>query len=458
MDDHQSWGRYPKARQRRLALAASSDPLPRLAAGETLLPYGQGRSYGDSCLNDGGAIVATAHTDRLLAFDRARGILRCEAGVTLADILAFAVPQGWFLPVTPGTKFVSVGGAIANDVHGKNHHRAGTFGRHIRQFELVRSDGERKLCSPVRNGDWYRATIGGLGLTGLISWAEIALKPILNPWLDVETIRFGDLNEFFVLAASSETDFEYTVAWIDCLARGRNLGRGLFMRANHAPQLASPPRIPRAQARNVPLDAPGFLLNRYTVRAFNALYYRRQLGKVRRALTYYDPYFYPLDAIGRWNRIYGKRGFLQYQCVVPDDDGGAVLRRLLKEISNSGLGSFLSVLKTFGAVPGAGMLSFPRKGATLALDFPNRPSTMRLLDRLDGIVRAVGGAVYPAKDARMSAYSFQTYYPQWTEFATYVDPQFSSGFWRRVTRARARDLHEEGINRWRNLRDCGGNG
>lgn len=457
---YQSWGRYPLARHEAQAVLSRTDELPAAPGGRTSLPFGQGRSYGDSCLNDGGAVISTAQLNHFIDFDRARGILRCEAGVTLEQILQLVVPQGWFLPVTPGTKYVSVGGAIANDVHGKNHHRTGTFGRHVRRFELLRSGGRRMTCSAVDNAAWFGATVGGLGLTGLIVWAEIQLKPIANPWLDVETIKFNDLKTFFALAEESEDDYEYTVAWVDCLAHRGNLGRGHFIRANHAPaQLGHAPAIARAKHLAMPLDLPAFALNRWSVRAFNTLYFHRQRAARRRAIVHYEPFFYPLDAIRDWNRIYGRRGFVQYQCVVPYSDQGRAITEILQTIANSRMGSFLSVLKTFGDLPSPGLLSFPRKGVTLALDFPYRgDSTLALLEGLDKITRESGGAVYPAKDARMSALSFQTYFPQWRSFTKYIDPNFSSSFWRRVTLPVLKDRHEESTDHWSHLRDCAGNG
>ena len=436
MQTFQSWGRYPLAHQNTLQLHWAGDALPLPEAnGDTLLPHGQGRSYGDSCLNDGGTLLLTQGLSRFIHFDRARGLLRCESGVTLADILRLIVPQGWFLPVTPGTKFVSVGGAIANDVHGKNHHRAGTFGCHVTRCELLRSDGSRLICSPQENVEWFAATVGGLGLTGLITWAEIRLKPISNPFITVDTIRFANLDEFFELSATAEADYEYTVAWLDCLASGCHFGRGLFMRGNHAPpQLSGLPPIFELQGRSFPFNAPNWMLNNLSIRAFNFAYYHRQRSKMASRLTHFAPFFYPLDAIPAWNRIYGRRGFLQYQCVVPDDGGHTAIRSILEKIVAAGQGSFLSVLKTFGDVPSPGLLSFPRKGVTLALDFPMRgASTLALLNELDIIVQQVSGGVYPAKDARMSPESFLAYYPRWQEFSQFIDPKFSSGFLRRVT-------------------------
>jgi FAD/FMN-containing dehydrogenase len=414
-----------------------TDRLDSGGTDRSLLPYGFGRSYGDCCLNDGGILVDASPLDRFISFDTEQGILHCEAGVALADILEIAVPRGWFPPVTPGTRFVTVGGAIANDIHGKNHHRAGTFGCHTRKFELVRSSGERIACSQSENPEWFGATIGGLGLTGLIAWAEIRLKRIRSASLDVETIRFGNLEEFFSLSAESDRDFEYTVAWVDCFSRGDSLGRGLFMRANHADErLAALPGPGRSRAPliSIAFDAPEFLLNDSLMKVFNSLYYRRQREKRARKLMPYQPFFYPLDAVGQWNRLYGKRGFFQYQCVLPTGGDRLAARDILKTVAGSSPGVYLAVLKIFGDVKSPGMLSFPRPGLTLALDIPNRGGpAFALMDRLDAIVRNARGAVYPAKDARMSAESFEAYFPQWHDISRYVDPGFSSSFWRRVT-------------------------
>jgi FAD/FMN-containing dehydrogenase len=426
-----SWGRYPRPRQQQLLMLRDRHaPLP--AFDGSALPHGNGRSYGDSCLNDGGTLLCTRGLDHFIAFDPASGVLRCEAGVLLADILDLVVGQGWFLPVTPGTRFVTVGGAIANDVHGKNHHVAGCFSEHVNGFELLRSDGSRRWCSRDENPAWFAATVAGLGLTGLITWAELRLQRVRGPWLGCETHKFANLDEFFELSAASERDYEYTVAWIDCAARGAALGRGHFIRANHA--AASDGPRPGKRRLGVPLTPPLSLINGLSLRAFNALYYHRQRGRVSHALTHYEPYFYPLDAIADWNRIYGPRGFLQYQCVLPPEQARAGTEELLQRIAASGSGSFLAVLKVFGTRRSAGILSFPRPGATLALDFPNNgPATFALLDALDDVVASAGGAVYPAKDARLSGDRFRRYFPDWNTLQPYLDPKFSSGFWRRVT-------------------------
>jgi FAD/FMN-containing dehydrogenase len=435
----QSWGRYPRVRPERVVPVYWREEMPDLAAfKQPVLPYAYGRSYGDSCLNEGGVVLDVSNLKRFIAFDEEKGVLSCEAGVSFAEVLALVVPRGWFLPVTPGTKFVSVGGAIANDVHGKNHHKAGTFGCHVTQFALLRSDGQCLICSPEQNSELFRATIGGLGLTGVILWAEFRLKPIANAAIVIDSIRYSSLEEFRAITDASDEDFEYTVAWVDCLAGGKEVGRGLFMRGNHAPAGENTlDKAPKKMSLPVPLDCPSFLMNTATIKAFNTFYYHAQLSKHVHKVVHYNPFFYPLDAILHWNRVYGKRGFFQYQCVVPFEHGYEVMHEIMLRIARSGEGSFVTVLKKFGHVASPGMLSFPRPGLTLALDFPNNGRhSLRLFDSLDELVRGSGGVLYPAKDARMPAEDFQSYYPQWREFERYIDPHFSSSFWRRVTTAR----------------------
>lgn len=433
MNRFQSWGRYPKADQDVHAFRWKGDSLPETGR-KTLLPFGLGRSYGDSCLNHGHALLDTAGLNRFIAFDESRGILQCEAGVTLDEILKLIVPRGWFLPTTPGTKFITLGGAIANDIHGKNHHVAGTFGCHVKAFELLRSDGSRLRCTPRTHADLFKATIGGLGLTGLITWAEFRLRKIDNAWIDSESIKFEGLGEFLELSRASNDDWEYTVSWIDCAARGKSFGRGIFMRGNHAPASVLSRKLHHDPRLRAPFDCPNSMLNAFSIKSFNTLYYQKQRARHVRSRVHYDPFFYPLDAVDDWNRIYGNRGFFQYQCVIPFEDGQEAMEDILGRITASRQGSFLAVIKTFGDKKSPGMLSFPKPGITLALDFPNRgDSTLRLFDELDERVEAANGAVYPAKDARMSAAFFQKAYPRWEAFSSFIDPQFSSSFWRRVT-------------------------
>jgi FAD/FMN-containing dehydrogenase len=409
--------------------ALPADRFPGL----TLLPFGNGRSYGDVCLNDGGALIDVRPLNRLVAFDAVGGRITCEAGVLLSEILEIAVPRGWFLTVTPGTQFVTVGGAIANDVHGKNHHRAGSFGCHVYRFELLRSDGSRLICSATENQDWFRATVGGLGLTGLITWAEIQLKPIVTPFMEQEVIKFAGLDEFYTLSDESDGGFEYTVAWVDCLATGRHLGRGHFIRGNHSKVKPSRPGNDPKARLGIPVDIPFSVVNRLSLKLFNWIYFHRQMRRTRASTVHYAPFFYPLDSIPGWNRMYGPRGFVQYQCVIPHENGRAAIQEILTRISRAKMGSFLAVLKVFGDTPSPGLLSFSSPGVTLALDFPVATAgTLGLLNELDDITCSAGGKVYPAKDARMSAGHFERYFPNWRQLVAYMDPRFSSGFWRRV--------------------------
>jgi FAD/FMN-containing dehydrogenase len=432
----ESWGRYPKLRSELRPLYWVTDfPLPEPVRGH-MLPVGAGRSYGDVCLLEDGTLLGARGMDHLLHFDPSTGILRCEAGVTLAEILEFAVPLGFFLPVTPGTKYVTVGGAIANDIHGKNHHLAGTFGCHVLQLELVRSDGSRILCSTRENPDWFAMTIGGMGLTGLITWAEIRLRPIVSRGIQYRGDKFVGFHEFLELSRASHA-VEYTVAWLDCVATGSNFARGIFMQGTHA-ETAQPDKFPLVKSKEpklvFPLELPQIALNKYTMGLFNTLYYNRQRKKTVTATVDYEPFFYPLDKVLKWNRMYGKSGLLQFQCVLPWDADQHGLTQMMKAITASGLASFLAVLKVFGDVPSPGFLSFPRPGLTLALDFPIRHEvSFDLLERLANITLEHGGRMYPAKDAVMTARQYQAFYPEWEQFAAYVDPAFDSAFWRRVT-------------------------
>ena len=380
--------------------------------------------------NGNGRLIVTDLLDRFISFDRARGIVRAEAGLSLDRLLRIVVPHGWFLPVTPGTKFVTLGGAVANDVHGKNHEAAGALGRYVRAIGLARSSEQVLTLSPDENADLFAATIGGLGLTGIMLWVELELEPIRSSFVETETLALDDLDAFFRVAQESR-DWPYTVAWVDCLATGAAAGRGLFMRGRHAEEGGL--TVHRAPRRAVPFDAPGFLLNAHSIRLFNTAVRRRPwvLGHKR---VHYDPFFYPLDGVTGWNKLYGKRGFFQHQSVVPMAAAPDALRKLLALTAEFGEGSFLMVLKLFGDKPSPGLLSFPMPGATLALDFPNKgESTRRLLDRMAEVVMQAGGRLYPAKDATMSGDAFRAGYPDWGKLEAQRDPAIMSDFWRRVT-------------------------
>ena len=428
-----SWGNYPPSSHD----VISQENLPLIHdQTKKVLPYGNGRSYGDVCLNDNGTLIDTRCLDHFISFDEHSGVISCEGGVLFSQILELIVPKGWFLPVTPGTQYITLGGAIANDVHGKNHHNAGAFGRHIRRLELLRSDGSRLECSATKNAQWFKASIGGLGLTGLITWAEIQLLKVGSPLIEQQSKSMLDLTHFFEFSRESASTDDYSVAWIDCLAKGSEIGKGVFFTGKHIHSSQAQVHVPKRSplALSVPVDLPGSVFNRFSVGVFNRLYYGAHLRQRDPENVHYRPFFYPLDKLQHWNRLYGKRGFLQYQCLIPSADQEPAIREILRLISQSTSGSFLAVLKQFGDIPSPGLLSFPRAGTTLALDFPIKgKETFELLESLDSIVLSAGGAIYPAKDARMSATMFKVSFPQWEELVPYIDPKFSSSFWRRVT-------------------------
>jgi FAD/FMN-containing dehydrogenase len=429
-----SWGRVTRNPQL-VARPAFADELPVLLR-HTLGPAlatGLHRSYGDSALNARGCLIDMTGLDRFIAFDPTTGVIRAQAGVSLSALLRLTVPRGWFLSTTPGTRFVTLGGAIANDVHGKNHHEAGTLGCSLRALGLLRGDGARLELSPTQNPNLFAATIGGLGLTGVIEWVELQLVSIPSAWLDVEVIPYPNLDAFWELAERGAAPGMHSVAWIDCLARGADTGRGVLTLAKWAEDGRLTPHDDRSWKR-LPLEAPGALLNGLTVKAFNELYFRAHEHGPKLQVQHYAKHFYPLDAIRGWNRLYGKRGMLQYQCVVPPPASREAMRALLGEISRSGQASFLAVLKTFGARASPGLLSFPRPGATLALDFPNRgDETLALMARLDAIVREANGALYPAKDGRIGAAMFRQSFPRMQEFLPHKDPALWSDFWERIS-------------------------
>jgi FAD/FMN-containing dehydrogenase len=425
------WGNYPRVESSQLLRARGCDQIQAaIAENVSLIARGNGRSYGDSAINRR-ATLSLLPSDRLIAFDAEAGLLTCEAGLLLADLLQIFVPRGWFVPVTPGTKFVTVGGMIAADVHGKNHHGAGSFGDHVESLVLALADGRIVPCSATENADLFAATRGGMGLTGVITSASIRLMPIETAYIRQETRRASNLEAVMAMFEDS-AEWTYSVAWIDCLARGNSLGRALLYLGEHARlqeiTVKGDPLIPRPKRNiRIPLDFPRFALNRWSVGAFNALYYAR--GKPGTAIVDYDTFFYPLDAVLEWNRIYGRSGFIQYQCVLPKAASAAGLRRLLERIARSGRASFLAVLKLFGQQNG--VLSFPMEGYTLALDFAADALSFGLMLDLDAIVADHGGRLYLAKDSRAGINLMRTGYPHWGHFLSLrrnIDPsgKFSS--------------------------------
>lgn len=424
-----SWGRLGVWEHDVRPLRDRNQVAGQLKGYRSGIARGMGRSYGDVCLNPEGVLWQTTGLDRLISFDERSGRLVCESGVLLRDIQRLMIPRGWILPVTPGTQLITAGGAIANDVHGKNHHVVGSFGDHVLRIKLARTDGSLVECGPGLRPDWFSATVGGLGLTGVITEAEIQLRRVAGPWFDTETLPYADLDEFFQLADSSEAGWEQTVSWIDCASGAGQ--RGLFMRGN--PADARPRAEPKERELTIPFVPPISLVNSFTLRPFNIAYFNLKKWRAGHAVAHYESFLYPLDKLLEWNRMYGPKGFFQYQSVVPREGGKAAVRAMLNEIAQSGDGSFLAVLKTFGNRQAVGMMSFPRPGVTLALDFPNKGErTLKLFDRLDSIVRANGGRIYLAKDARMPRELFEAGYPRLAEFLQYRDPGMSSAMSRRL--------------------------
>ncbi|MCI4666818.1 MAG: FAD-binding oxidoreductase [Bacteroidia bacterium] len=403
-----NWGNYPVVEESPRSYTQGKN----LRSG--WIPRGMGRCYGDSSL--GTSMLSLLQNNRLLAFDDNGGILRCEAGLTFESLLEFAVPKGWFPPVTPGTKFVSLGGALASDVHGKNHHKEGSISRHVLDFNLLTGKGEVLFCSREQHPEVFWATLGGMGLTGLILDLRIQLKPIKSSYIKLNSHKANSLEEILDLFEQHES-WTYSVAWIDTLASGKRLGRSILLLGEHA--AGKDLQIPSKVKLSIPFNFPSFTLNPVSISAFNFLYFHKHLGKERKGLTNFDSYFYPLDFLHNWNRIYGKRGFTQYQFVIPKEAGREGLSRILSWLKKHGLASFLSVLKLFGKQEG--ILNFPKEGYTLTLDFPINKKLFPLLEELDKMVIGYGGRVYLTKDVRLPKNHFEQMYPNHDQFREIID-------------------------------------
>lgn len=434
------WGNYPVAdsyvirpeRNRQINI----DDSPIIARG-------LGRSYGDAALNTDQTVVLMERLNRFLSFDEKSGILHAEAGITLEEILKVFVPRGWFLPVTPGTKYVTLGGCIATDVHGKNHHQDGSFGSHIVDMEILLANGSRQRCSPKQEPDLFWATVGGMGLTGVITEASLKLIPVESSYMIVQHHPAKNLDAILELLEDKSKDEKYSVAWIDCLSTGNDFGRSILMTGHHACREEIPPKIDNPllfkapKQTSMPFNFPSWALNPWNIKAFNTVFYKCQSSKTLPFLTDYDRYFYPLDSIGNWNRLYGKKGFVQYQFVVPSKNSRDSLKSLMEELTRSKRASFLAVLKRFGE-EGQGDLSFPHEGYTLALDIPISDSLLfPFLDHLDEMVLKYNGRIYLAKDARLKPETFQIMYPRfakWQGIKALYDPgnKFSSDLSRRL--------------------------
>jgi FAD/FMN-containing dehydrogenase len=413
-----NWGNYPVIEAEYKSFYTEAELGTLLKESEECIPRGLGRCYGDSALSS--TIISTTRFNHMLSFDEETGLLACEAGVSLEEILDVFVPKGWFLPVTPGTKFVTVGGAIASDVHGKNHHVSGSFSNQVVSMDVMTSDGKVHTCSKRKNKKLFWATCGGMGLTGVVLRASFHLIPVESAYIRQETLKAKNLDEIMDIFEDS-VDWTYSVAWIDCLASGENQGRSIMMRGEHATleelsgeKKEAPFALPENRKLNVPFNFPSFALNTWSVKAFNELYYRKAPSGTKESVIGYDSFFYPLDAIHNWNRIYGKRGFTQYQFVLPKERSKEGLKRILDVIAASGQGSFLAVLKLFGKQDD--LLSFPKEGYTLALDFPITPTLFELFEELDRLVLEFEGRLYLTKDVRMDAAMMKAGYAKLEEF------------------------------------------
>lgn len=422
------WGRYPAAECSVFRPERYSDLRP---VEETCIARGCGRSYGDASLCAEGSVLLTERVNRLLELDPEQGTLRAEAGATLDEILTALVPRGWFLPVVPGTRYVSLGGCVASDIHGKNQHHDGTFGDHVLGLEVIVADGTAIHCSPTVETDLFRATVGGMGLTGIIGEVTVRLIPIESAFVTARFRATSNLSETFEVLDDPQWDDQYTVAWLDCLAPDGKFGRGIISRGHHSkeselPRDTDPLTLKRKPRRAVPMDAPGWTLNRYAMRLYNEHYYRRHARIDGDEILPLSEHFFPLDGIDNWNRLYGKRGFLQYQFVLPEQNASEGCMEILGRLSRAGHPPLLAVLKRFGR-PGPGLLSFAIPGHTLALDFPvGDGSILQILEEIDETVVAAGGRIYLAKDARMSPSTFKATYPgyqNWLAIKRRYDPQ-----------------------------------
>ncbi len=409
-----NWGNYPNVEVEFHEFEDLDTLRDLVRQADSVIPRGNGRCYGDSALAH--QVISTLHYNKFLAFDEEQGIIHCQAGVLLSEVVAVIVPRGWFLPVTPGTKLITVGGAIGSDVHGKSQHKAGNFSDHVLEMEIMLSDGTIVKCSKEENTDLFWTTAGGMGLTGVILNAKLALIPIETAYIREETIKAKNLEHLLDVYEQSE-EWGYSLAWIDCLARGRNMGRGVLMRGEHAKmsdlttdaQRQNPLRLKKGKRLNVPLNFPNFAVNTLSMRIFNTLYYTKFPNGRHAAIVDFDTFFYPLDGIANWNRIYGKQGFTQYQFILPKAESRVGLRKILKKISDHGQGSFVSVLKMYDKQNS--YLPFAMKGYSLALDFPIKPGLFDFLDELDDLVLEHGGRLYLTKDVRMKKEMFMQSYP-----------------------------------------------
>ncbi len=416
-----NWGNYPAMQSEEESFVFDDQLDDLLKKNQSFIPRGNGRCYGDASLAK--RTISTLKFDKILSFDIESGIFECQSGITLDQILTVILPKGWFLPVTPGTKFITIGGALGSDVHGKNHHVDGSISNHVLEMDMVLASGETVTCSPRQHTDLFEATLGGMGLTGIITRAKFKLKKIETSYINKQQIKAGNLQELIELFEKYHSS-TYSVAWIDCLKKGKHFGRSILMLGEHASlselddkKKTDPLKLPAKKQLVFPFNMPGWVLNKFSVKAFNFLYYSKNFKREINNIVSYEPFFYPLDAILHWNRLYGKNGFVQYQFVLPLDAKQGLIE-ILNRISDEGLGSFLAVLKVFGKQES--IISFPKEGYTLALDFPVRKGLLPFLDELDGIVLKYNGRLYMSKDARMKPGMLEAGYPHLQKFKDIV--------------------------------------
>ncbi|HEX9511989.1 MAG TPA: FAD-binding oxidoreductase [Puia sp.] len=422
-----NWGNYPVTESDEHNFSYLEEMRQHVRTTHNFIPRGNGRCYGDASLATN--TITTTKFDKILSFDSNHGVFECQSGITLDQILEVIVPKGWFLPVTPGTKFITVGGAVASDVHGKNHHVDGCFSHHVEEMDVLLADGTIATCGPDLLPDLYEATCGGMGLTGVITRIKFHLKKIQTSYIRQKQIKAANLDELLRLFDEYK-DYTYSVAWIDCLRKGKAFGRSILMLGEHAKpeelndrQKAAPLKLPKKKQFVFPFTLPSWVLNIFTVKAFNSLYYRKNLKKEINNVVNYEPFFYPLDVVLHWNRGYGKKGFIQYQFVLPKESKEGLIE-ILHRINDKGLGSFLAVFKLFGKQES--LIGFPMEGYTLALDFPLRPGLFEFLDELDKLVLEYGGRIYLSKDARMKPDILQAGYkhlPQFLSILKKYDPE-----------------------------------
>jgi FAD/FMN-containing dehydrogenase len=405
-----SWGMYPIIKNKSIIIEGKNRLKQKLEKEQECIPFGNGRSYGDSALNN--KIIYCKSYNYFLDFDEDSGILHCQSGVLLSEIIEIFVPKGWFLKVTSGTKFVTIGGAIASDIHGKNHHIEGCFSNSVNEFNLMLPNGEIKKCSKFQNKELFLATCGGMGLTGIILDAKISLKKINSKNINQTTIKTKNLKETFE-AFEKYSYLPYSVAWIDCLAKGKEIGKSILMVGDFAND--GDLNIKNRKKLNIPFVFPSFVLNHFSIKIFNWLFYKKTKDRISKQIVDIDTFFYPLDSINNWNRIYGKNGFTQYQFILPKDLSYDGLKEVLSEISKSKKGSFLAILKLYGEA-NENYLSFPIKGYSLALDFKIENNLFELLNRLDKIILKYNGKIYLTKDSRISKYTFEQGYPHIEKF------------------------------------------